>query len=61
MNGKSVLVTYHNRSTQKFPSVTAAAIALNLSTSTLRKRLKEWEPIQGREDIRRIEYAEVQE
>lgn len=59
--GKAVVVTYRNGSRKAFPSVTAAAVVLNVSASTLRSRLKEWQPIQSLDDIRRIEYAEVQE
>lgn len=59
--GNPVVVIYRNRSQQVFPSVTSAAVALNLSTSTIRTRLKNWLPIQDRDDIRKIEYAEVQE
>ncbi|MBQ0070650.1 MAG: hypothetical protein KBS81_02125 [Spirochaetales bacterium] len=59
--GNPVVVTYRNRSQQRFHSATAAAVALNVSASTIRSRMKEWQPIQGRDDIRRIESAEVQE
>lgn len=54
-------VTFRDRRRKIYPSATAAAITLNVSASTIRNRLKEWQPIQGRDDIRRIEYAEVQE
>jgi|GEM_PF-1874515 len=59
--GRPVVVTYGNRSKPRFSSVIEAAVALSVSTSTLQSRLKEWQPIQGRDDIRRIEFAEVQE
>jgi len=59
--GTPVAVTFRDRRRKVYPSATAAAIALNVSASTIRSRLKEWQPIQGRDDIRRIEYAEVQE
>lgn len=59
--GKPVAVTFRDRSRKVYPSATAAAVALNVSASTIRNRLKEWQPIQDRDDIRRVEYAEVQE
>lgn len=59
--GTPVAVTFRDRIRKIYPSATAAAVALNVSSSTIRNRLKEWQPIQDRDDIRRIEYAEVQE
>ena len=59
--GNPVIILFRNGPSKRYPSVTAAAVALNVSSSTLRSRLKEWHPIQGHDDIRRIEYAEVQE
>lgn len=59
--GNPVVVTFRDRSRKVYPSATSAAVALNVSSSTIRSRLKEWQPIQSRDDIRRIEYAEVQE
>lgn len=59
--GKPIAVTYRNGTRRVFPSVTALAVALNVSVSTLRARMKEWQPLQSHEEIRRIEYAEVQE
>jgi hypothetical protein len=59
--GKPVAVTFRDRSRRIYPSATSAAVDLNVSASTIRSRLKEWQPIQGRDDIRRVEYTEVQE
>ena len=47
-HGKKVIVVYGNGKKEEFPTVTSAAVALNISISSIRKKAKAGEAIEWR-------------
>lgn len=44
MKGRVIVVTHEDGSEEEFPSIVKTVVALNVSSSTINKRLKDGEP-----------------
>lgn len=44
MHGRVIVVTHEDGSEEEFPSIVKTVVALNISSSTINKRLKDGEP-----------------